>query len=170
MAPKGPPQKPKPEELIAAFKEKFETFRDDTRKSVEETGSALEKIRQHDEDIMMLVEKQNEEHSKLVEEFVNEFSQKIDQKFADMKLEVMEQFDKMSMKLSEETGSTVGCEEQLAGVAEVVEDIQEKLIEFEERKRNNLIFYGVKGELRETPKELANKVSLGFGIKKVEWT
>ena len=160
MAPKQgqPPPKPKPEELIAAFKEKFESFRDETRKSVEEVGSSLEKIRQQDEELLILIEKQNEEHSKTIQEFVDEFSKKIDKKCEDITVEVMAEFDKMSAKLSEETGSSDGCEEQLAGVAEVVEDIQDKLIEFEERKRNNLIFYGVKGEIRETPAELANKV------------
>ena len=160
MAPKQgqPPPKPKPEELIAAFKEKFEGYRDETRKSVEDIGSSLEKIRQQDEEIIMSVQKQNEDHSKLIQEFVDGFSMKIDKKCSDLKVEVMAEFDKMAAKLSEETGSSEGCEGQINGVAEVVEDIQDKLIEFEERKRNNLIFYGVKGETRETPAELVNKV------------
>ena len=167
MAPKQgqPPPKPKPEELIADWKEKFENFRDETRKSVEEVGFSLEKIRERDEELLELIEKQHEEHAMTIQELVDEFSKKIEKKCADITLEVTAEFEKMSQKLSNETGSTVGCEEQLAGVAEVVEDIQDKLIEFEERKRNNLIFYGVKGESRETPSELANKVtlfSLGF--------
>jgi len=161
MAPKQgqPPPKPKPEELIAAFKEKFEAYRDETKKSVEDIGSSLEKIRQQDEEILMSVQKQNEDHSKLIQEFVDDFSMKINKKCADLKVEVMAEFDKMAAKLSEETGSSEGCEGQINGVAEVVEDIQDKLIEFEERKRNNLIFYGVKGETRETPAELVNKIT-----------
>ena len=160
MAPRQgqPPQKPKPEELIAAFKEKFETFRDETKSKVEETGSALEKIREQDEEIKILLQKQQDNHAKLVHAFVDKFTTKVNEKFDNLKVEMMEQFEQMSKQLSEETGSKAGCEDQLAGLAEVVEDIQEKIIEFEERKRNNLIFYGVKGENRETPAELVSKV------------
>ena len=171
MAPKQgqPPQKPKPEELIAMFKEKFETFRDETKSSIDETGLALEKIREQDEEIKMLVENQNEDHAKLVRAFVDEFTTKVDRKFEDLKVEIAEQFEQMSQKLSVETGSSTGCEDQLSGLGEIVEDIQEKMAEFEERKRNNLIFYGVKGEIRETPSELINKVKLLFALFDVKW-
>ena len=37
--------------------------------------------------------------------------------------------------------------------------MNEKLYEFETNKKNNLIFYGIPGEARETPPVLMNKVS-----------
>ena len=39
-----------------------------------------------------------------------------------------------------------------------VESIQEKMYDFEVNKRNNLLFYGIKEDRRETPAELYNKV------------
>ena len=41
---------------------------------------------------------------------------------------------------------------------ERVDDINEKMYEFEANKRNNLIFYGIQAEPRETPSMLLNKV------------
>ena len=34
------------------------------------------------------------------------------------------------------------------------------LLEFERKKRSNLIFYGIRGEARETQSELINKVAI----------
>ena len=42
-----------------------------------------------------------------------------------------------------------------------VESIQEKMYDFEVNKRNNLLFYGIKEDRRETPAELYNKVNTG---------
>ena len=153
-----PPPKPKPEELIADFKEKFEAFKDETKKTIDETSTTLEKIRQRDGELEARIDEQNEQHAKLIEKFVHDCSHRIDKKIEELRVEVMEGFDKMSKKLSEETGSSAGSEEQLAEVAELIEDIQDKLIDFEEKKRNNLIFYGVKGELKETSTGLIDKV------------
>ena len=41
---------------------------------------------------------------------------------------------------------------------ERVDDINEKMYEFEANKRNNLIFYGIQPEPRETPSMLLSKV------------
>ena len=45
-------------------------------------------------------------------------------------------------------------------LAGVLEEAWDKLELFEERKRTNLIFCGVRGEARETQAELINKVGL----------
>ena len=47
----------------------------------------------------------------------------------------------------------------------MLEEAWDKLELFEERKRTNLIFCGVRGEARETQAELINKV--GFFIDKI---
>ena len=44
-----------------------------------------------------------------------------------------------------------------------VDEMNEKLYEFETNKKNNLIFYGIPGETRETPPVLMTKVG---GTKK----
>ena len=45
-------------------------------------------------------------------------------------------------------------------LANRVNELSEKLYEFEQSKRNNLIFYGVPSEQRETPSILLQKVGL----------
>ena len=57
---------------------------------------------------------------------------------------------------------TSGCGDtgpQLDILAEVLEEAWDKLEEFEKRKRSNLIFYGVRGEARETQSDLIHKVN-----------
>ena len=44
-------------------------------------------------------------------------------------------------------------------MAEIVEEMWEKLEMFELRKRSNLIFYGVRGETRETQSDLIHKIT-----------
>ena len=45
---------------------------------------------------------------------------------------------------------------------ERIENIQEKMYDFEVNKRNNLLFYGVKEDRRETPNDLFSKVTEGL--------
>ena len=47
-----------------------------------------------------------------------------------------------------------------------IDDIYEKLYEFEVNKKNNLIFYGIAGEHRETPSDLLLKVRIMTKFKK----
>ena len=63
-------------------------------------------------------------------------------------------------KLFAGTSSNVDISPQLDTLAEVLEEAWDKLEEFERRKRSNLIFYGVRGEARETQSELIHKVNL----------
>ena len=63
-------------------------------------------------------------------------------------------------KLYAGTSSKGDISPQLDTLAEVLEEAWVKLEEFERRKRSNLIFYGVRGEARETQSELIHKVNL----------
>ena len=64
----------------------------------------------------------------------------------------------MSESLASESGVNAGAQEQIQEIMERVDDINEKMYEFEANKRNNLIFYGIQPEPRETPSMLLNKV------------
>ena len=57
---------------------------------------------------------------------------------------------------------------QLAVLAGVLEEAWDKLELFEERKRTNLIFCGVRGEARETQAELINKVGLLCKVRSLD--
>ena len=57
---------------------------------------------------------------------------------------------------------------QLDMLESVLEDAWDKLEQFENKKRCNLIFYGVRGETRETQADLIQKVGQIFaGLEKV---
>ena len=47
-----------------------------------------------------------------------------------------------------------------------IDEINEKLYEFEINKKNNLIFYGIPGETRETPSVLIMKADRTLALKR----
>ena len=49
--------------------------------------------------------------------------------------------------------------DELESVMERVEEINEKMYDFEANKRNNLIFYGLPNEAREVPAALQQKIT-----------
>ena len=65
----------------------------------------------------------------------------------------------MHESLASESSANAGTQEQIQEIVERVDDINEKMYEFEANKRNNLIFYGIQAEPRETPSMLLNKVN-----------
>ena len=68
--------------------------------------------------------------------------------------------DEISNKIQSASSSTSGTESRIQEMVERIENIQEKMYDFEVNKRNNLLFYGIKEDRRETPNELLIKVSL----------
>ena len=65
---------------------------------------------------------------------------------------------RVNESLVSESSVNAGAQEQIQEIMERVDDINEKMYEFEANKRNNLIFYGIQPEPRETPSMLLNKV------------
>ena len=70
--------------------------------------------------------------------------------------------DEISNKIQIASSSTSGTENRIQEMVERIENIQEKMYDFEINKRNNLLFYGIKEDRRETPSELLSKVSLSL--------
>ena len=64
----------------------------------------------------------------------------------------------LNRTVASESDSNAGTQDQLAALAERLDDLTEKLYDFEVNKRNNLIFYGIPTEPRETPSMLLAKV------------
>ena len=67
--------------------------------------------------------------------------------------------DEISLKIQSATSSTSGTENRIQDLVERIENIQEKMYDFEVNKRNNLLFYGIKEDRGETPNDLLSKVS-----------
>ena len=59
-----------------------------------------------------------------------------------------------------ESRTGLSTKEQIEQLMTRVDEMNEKLYEFETNKKNNLIFYGIPGEVRETPPVLMTKVGL----------
>ena len=57
-----------------------------------------------------------------------------------------------------ESRTGMSTKEQIEQLMTRVDEMNEKLYEFETNKKNNLIFYGIPGETRETPPVLMTKV------------
>ena len=66
--------------------------------------------------------------------------------------------DEISSKIQSASSSSSGTENRIQEMVERIENIQEKMYDFEVNKRNNLLFYGIKEDRRETPSELLIKV------------
>ena len=64
------------------------------------------------------------------------------------------------------TNNSEDCGPQLDVLERVLEEAWDKLEQFQNKKRSNLIFYGVRGETRETQADLVQKVGkyVGHGL------
>ena len=74
--------------------------------------------------------------------------------------------EELTVKISAASSGSSGTEARIQELVDRVESVQEKMYDFEVNKRNNLLFYGVREDRRETPAELHNKVTSGhFSIE-----
>ena len=65
-----------------------------------------------------------------------------------------------------ESRTGLSTKEQIEQLMTRVDEMNEKLYEFETNKKNNLICYGIPGEVRETPPVLMTKVRVNAGQAK----
>ena len=95
----GPPAKPKPEELIADFKDKFENFTTETQKQNEELDQKIVSAK----DSLSNLEQQNEENHResqmKVKQLLEEINESIEQKFEEFSIEVQKNFQKLEKQL-----------------------------------------------------------------------
>lgn len=66
--------------------------------------------------------------------------------------------EELSLKISTANAGSSGTDNRIQDLVDRVECIQEKMYDFEVNKRNNLLFYGIREEKKETPTELYTKV------------
>ena len=80
-------------------------------------------------------------------------------KMKNISQDLQKEMKNISMKAQIESKSQDDAKEQIGCLAAMIDEINEKLYDFEASKRNNLIFYGIQGEHDETPLILQEKVS-----------
>ena len=64
----------------------------------------------------------------------------------------------MEESLARQNGEVAVFKKEAAGLIDMVSEVSEKIMDFEKNKRNNLIFYGIPDDPKETPSILDAKV------------
>ena len=172
---------PKPEELIQKLDDKLEAFKTEIIASLEEKSSDISKLQneqsegkaKNEESFCEIKEEFSkaqeenaanckilrESHAADITEVKDELKQSIDSLIEELRNNFETKLNKISQRVSSESSSSAGTQEQIQELLERVDDINEKMYDFEVNKRNNLIFYGIIGDQRETPAVLLNKGS-----------
>ena len=168
-----PPAKPKPEELITEFKEKFEAFSRDIKQEVEDVGEGLGNVRETQVELDKLAETRSSEEGRQINDFaeniadiiscrINEFERETKNEFVKLEDFLMKGLAFFSKKccfnVRPGLATSHTADYQLDNIAEILDEMWGKLEIFEKKKRSNLIFYGVRGEMRETQNDLITKV------------
>ena len=82
----------------------------------------------------------------------------MDEKMGNLENSLKSGLQSLGGQVEHGASSHQSTQDQLRELFERIDDVNEKLYEFETNKKNNLIFYGIQGETRETPSQLQEKV------------
>ena len=129
------------------------------------------------------VKQESSDSAAQIKETISDIDQRIQQDLQGFQTSIEERIAALSQTFSSNIQNISGQVESEADFNEEtkaqintlfsrIDEINEKLYEFEINKKNNLIFYGLAGENRETPSVLIMKVGLFKSlkiIKTLEW-
>ena len=96
-----PPPKPKPEDLIAEFKEKFEKYTTDVRHEASELESKIARLECSQAETRQLVESSHSEQQARVRRLHEDLVHTINHKFGQLEGDIRESFTLLEKKLSE---------------------------------------------------------------------
>ena len=151
------PAPPKPEELIAKLDEKFEAFKEDIVKSLNEKGEGIEVSKLKETQLNDSIERNKEESSKELDNIKVSIEESVERKVEDIRRELLKCVDDLTVKISAASSGSSGTEARIQDLVDRVESIQERMYDFEVNKRNNLLFYNIREDKRETPSDLYTK-------------
>ena len=114
--------------------------------------------------ISEVVEFQDKSSSRIVKQL----EEQIEWKMRDIHNNLEKEMIAMSRKVQLESTCNNDTKEQIGCLAALIDQINEKLYDFEASKRNNLIFYGIAGDTTETPLTLQAKVSRFLMQRKIK--
>ena len=120
----------------------------------EKVGSLKWEVTAKLSSISKVVEFQESSSSRIL----NQLEDHITWKIKDVQQNLQKEMKKVSKKVQLESNCQNDAKEQIGCLAAMVEEINEKLYDFEASKGNNLIFYGIAGDTGETPLTLQEKV------------
>ena len=153
------PAPPKPEELIAKLDEKFEAFKEDNDNSLAEKDARIKELKLKETELNEVIERNKEESSKELNNITIKIEEAVERKVEDIRRELLKSVEELSVKISAASSGSSGTEARIQDLVDRVESIQEKMYDFEVNKRNNLLFYNIREEKRETPSDLYTKAS-----------
>ena len=130
-------------------------FRTEITEMINEKAVALEQI--FNDNIAKLGEKMETIDSRN-QESVNNLNLNMEERIESLRGNFVNNIQNLSGQMESESSFNENTKEQINILFSRIDDIHEKLYEFETSKKNNLIFYGISGEHRETPSELMAKV------------
>ena len=99
----GPPPKPKPEELIAEFKEKFEIFSSETNKQNDELDQKIIDAKDSLSNLEQIIENNHSESQVKTKQLLEEINESIEQKFKEVAIEIQESFQSLEKQLTDGT-------------------------------------------------------------------
>ena len=91
----APPAKPKPEDLIAQFKEKFETFTGEVKKGVEEVGEAIGDVREAQVELAKLAERRSAEEVQQINDLAETTAKNINYRLDDFERDNRNEFARL---------------------------------------------------------------------------
>ena len=101
-----------------------------------------------------------------IDKDLSSFQWKVDQKISALNENFSTNIESISGQVESEADFNEETKAQINSLFSRVDEITEKLYEFEINKKNNLIFYGISGENRETPSVLIMKAERSFVDKR----
>ena len=136
-------------------KEAMERIRDELMEAIKVNTADVEVVRTKVTETTGQIndlEKQNKDK-------FEEMNLKLEQKIDNLNGKFFKNMENLSGQMESESSFNERTKEQINILFSRVDDIHEKLYEFEVNKKNNLIFYGISGEHRETPSQLMAKIT-----------
>ena len=95
----GPPPKPKPEDLIAEFKEKFENFTLETKNQNEELDQKIVSANDSFSSLEKIIENNQSESQMKAKQLLEEINESIENKFKEVSFEIQESFQTLEKQL-----------------------------------------------------------------------
>ena len=126
------------EKKVNDVQKKLDDFIDETRASRQESDRRMEEM---------------------IERKIRDLNDNLLDQMSKMHQSTMNNENVLMKKIADMENNIKQINENFENMSQHIEDVQEKMYDFEQNKKNNLIFYGVPGGARETKDDLKNKIS-----------
>ena len=97
----GPPPKPKPEELIDEFKEKFEKYSLETREQNDELEQKIVSVKDSLLNLEHINENNHSQSQIKIKQLFEDINENIEHKFKDVSIEIKDRFQNLEKQLSD---------------------------------------------------------------------